>query len=362
MTKKSRDDKAPVLPGLLSDPKRVLRDDERVDPRILEVLKPFDLDGLPAEPPVDGSAPIEDLRSFCSDVEGGFEAFFEAILSTATPVEGVERSSQIIKGTEGHEISIYIHRPKNVSQEIPCVYHIHGGGMVMLQANKPAYNHWRDYLSSFGMVVVGVEFRNGAGVLGDHPFPAGLDDCMAGLDWAFDNKSALGISKIIISGESGGGNLSLALTLRAKKEGKLNKIQGTYALCPYIYGDYGNKTKNLPSLYENDGYFLLVKTMDALAAVYDPDRQNARNPLCWPYQATVEDLRGLPPHCISVNELDPLRDEGLAYFRKLAQAGVNVYSRTVNGTVHAADVLFVESIPEMSNSTARDIAGFAHRV
>ena len=102
--------------------------------------------------------------------------------------------------------------------------------------------------------------------------------------------------------------------------------------------------------------------METLAAVYDPEKKNMGNPLCWPFQASVDDLKGLPPHCISVNELDPLRDEGLAYFRKLTKAGVTAYSRTVNGTVHAADVLMVDSIPEVSDATARDIAGFAHKV
>ena len=362
MTKQSSGDTLPTLPGLLADPKRILKEDDRVDPRILQVLEPFGLDGLPAEPPLDGSAPIEELRSFCSDVEGGFEGFFEAVLSNTQPIEGIERSTEIIKGKGGHEIKLYIHRPVGVSETMPCVYHIHGGGMVMLQANKPAYNHWRDYLSSNKLVVIGVEFRNGAGVLGDHPFPAGLDDCMTGLEWVFSAKKNLGIGSIVVSGESGGGNLSLALTLRASREGKSHLIQGTYALCPYIYGDYANKRKDLPSLYENDGYFLLVKTMETLAAVYDPDKKNMSNPLCWPFQASVDDLKGLPPHCISVNELDPLRDEGLAYFRKLTKAGVTAYSRTVNGTVHAADVLMVDSIPEVSDATARDIAGFAHKV
>ena len=362
MTTQKADDETPILPGLLSDPTKILRDDERIDRRLIEALAPFELDGLPADPPVDHSSNIEELLTFCSDVENGFEAFFETIFSTVKPIEGIERTTETLKGEDGHDITLYVHRPENVSKDIPCVYHLHGGGMVMLQAKKPAYAHWRDCLSATGMVVVGVEFRNGAGVLGNHPFPAGLDDCMSGLDWVHANKSSLGVSKIVVSGESGGGNLSLALTLRAKKEQKLNQIQGTYALCPYIYGAYGIKTKVLPSLYENDGYFLLVKTIGALAAVYDPEGKNERNPLCWPYHATIEDLESLPPHVISVNELDPLRDEGLAYFRKLTRAGVDVYSRTVNGTVHAADVLFVEAVPEVSDATVRDIAGFANRV
>ena len=70
-------------------------------------------------------------------------------------------------------------------------------------------------------------------------------------------------------------------------------------------------------------------------------------------------LAGLPPHVISVNQLDPLRDEGLAFFRKLLDAGVAGYSRTVNGTCHAGDCLFQAAMPEVYAATIRDIKGFA---
>ena len=96
-----------------------------------------------------------------------------------------------------------------------------------------------------------------------------------------------------------------------------------------------------------------------LAAAYDPEGKHGANPLAWPYRATVEELRGLPPHVISVNELDPLRDEGLVYHRRLRTAAVPGYSRTVNGTIHAADVLFPKVIREVSDATIRDMKGFA---
>ena len=60
-----------------------------------------------------------------------------------------------------------------------------------------------------------------------------------------------------------------------------------------------------------------------------------------------------------MNELDPLRDEGLAYYRKLAAAGVPVAARTVNGTCHAGDCLFEAAIPEVFHATIRDIKAFA---
>lgn len=63
-------------------------------------------------------------------------------------------------------------------------------------------------------------------------FPAGLDDCTAGLKWVQENKETLNISKVIVAGESGGGNLAIATTMSNK-----SLVDGTYAMCPYIAGE-----------------------------------------------------------------------------------------------------------------------------
>ena len=112
--------------------------------------------------------------------------------------------------------------------------------MVILSATGDNFVRWRSDLAASGLVVVGVEFRNGAGDLGNHPFPAGLNDCAAGLNWVFNNRENLNISNIILSGESGGANLAISTTLKAKQEGRIDRISGVYAQCPYIYGSYTN--------------------------------------------------------------------------------------------------------------------------
>ena len=90
-----------------------------------------------------------------------------------------------------------------------------------------------------------------------------------------------------------------------------------------------------------------------------PTGANSRNPLAWPYHAKPEDLVGLPPHTISVNELDFVRDEGLIYARKLMAARVPTISRTVNGTHHGGDTEYRGALPHVYHATIRDIQGFA---
>jgi acetyl esterase/lipase len=350
---------SPVLPGRLGSPTMTLRDDPRADPRMVAAMEPFGLAEPPAPATVSADSPIDELLDYFAQAEEGFEALFGAVVAGLPEVTGVERSVEVIKGLDGNDVTLYLHRPTGGGGPMPGVLHLHGGGMAMLEAAGPTYGRWRDALAAAGLVVVGVEFRNAAGKHGTYPFPAGLDDCTAALRWVNERKQQLGISKLIVSGESGGGNLTLATTMRAKRDGVLDAIDGVYALCPYISGAWAAPPPELTSLHENDGYFLEVAMMGALAKVYDPSGEHATHPLAWPLHATAADLAGLPPHVISVNQLDPLRDEGLAFARKLLDAGVPVVSHTVNGTCHAGDMIFAAAMPDVYQATVRDISGFA---
>jgi acetyl esterase/lipase len=281
------------------------------------------------------------------------------LLATLPKFDTVEKYTETITGTDGNPITLHIHRPKGVAGKVPCVVHTHGGGMVIMAATDPMFVRWRDSLADAGVLTIGVEFRNGGGRLGNHPFPAGLNDCASAVQWVHGQRDALGISSIVISGESGGGNLCIATTLKARREGWVDQIDGVFASCPYISGAYAEPPPALLSLYENDGYMLACEQMVALAKVYDPTGEHRNDPLAWPLSARPDDLAGLPPHVISVNELDPLRDEGLAFYRKLVRAGVAAVARTVHGTPHAGDLSYPDVTPEVYQDTLRSLKGFA---
>ncbi|MFT4658223.1 MAG: acetyl esterase [Candidatus Aldehydirespiratoraceae bacterium] len=351
---------SPTLPGRLGSPDMDIKDDPRADPRMIAAMAAVGIDVAPPPTPVTATTPIEDLLAYCIEAEVGFDAIGGIFTANAPATTGVSSYTKTIPGADGNTVDLYVHRPDNSVGPLPCIVHTHGGGMAILKASNPNYVKWRDDLAATGLIVIGVEFRNAAGVLGPHPFPAGLNDCASAAQWAISNRNTLGISKVVMSGESGGGNLAIATTLKAKQDGWLDGIAGVYAQCPYIFGDYGNPIPELASLVENNGYFLDMENMGALAATYTvPGTPDMTNPLAWPMHAEPSDLQGLPPHVISVNQLDPLRDEGLVFYRKLLDAGVSVVSRTVNGTCHAGDCLFLDAMPDVWAATIRDIKAFA---
>lgn len=332
--------------------------DPRLDPRLaalLAVMPPLG-DGIDSP---GAKATIKEALAYCDAVEEAGSAQNAELLAALPDFPTVETTTEIIKGVDGNDITLFVHQPKDRSGPLPCVVHLHGGGMVIMSAEDPGFILLRNSLAAMGMVVIGAEFRNGGGRLGPHPFPAGLNDCTSAVQWANDQRKALNISKIVVSGESGGGNLSLATTIKAKQDGTLANINGVYGMCPYISGAYGNPPAELPSLVENDGYILDGPTMAAMVKTYNPDDKNLTNPLAWPYHASKSDLAGLPPHFITVNELDPLRDEGLAYYQKLLAAGVPTVAKTIHGTPHAGDQMFGAVIPDVFADTLRSIYGFA---
>jgi len=265
---------------------------------------------------------------------------------------------EFISAPDGNTIKILFTRP-DTDECVPCVYYIHGGGMQVMSCFNGLYRVWARVIAAMGVAVAMVDFRNALRASSAPevaPFPAGLNDCVSGLKWVSGAHKELNIdpSRIIVAGESGGGNLTLATGLKLKQDGDFGRIKGLYALCPYIAGQWPSPL--YPSSVENNGIFLdLHNNRGAIA--YGIDAFNAKNPLAWPGFANEDDVRGFPPTMISVNECDPLRDEGIAFYRLLLKAGVSARCRQVMGTVHGTDI-FAVCCPDISRDTARDLAAF----
>jgi len=269
------------------------------------------------------------------------------------------RTEQIISQPDGNTINLQIIRPDN-NDVLPCIYYIHGGGMAFQSAFDGNYRAWGKILAARNVAVVMVDFRNAlqaSSSEGVAPFPAGLNDCVSGLKWTSQNAASLHIdaSKIVVAGESGGGNLTLATGLSLKKEGRLDLIKGLYALCPYIVG-YGSEDK-YPSRIENSGIFIHTNDNRGIHGYGISEFEN-KNPLAWPAFASIEDVTGFPPTVISVNECDPLRDEGIGFYRLLLSAGVSARARMILGTMHATEVIPI-ACPEVTQDAADHLANFA---
>ena len=358
---------SPLPPGRLGTPDMALRSDPRADPRMVAALEPFGLGDNDVPGALTKDSPLDAQLAHVLDVvEPGNDALFDGLLAHLPPVDGVERTTETIAGPDGDELTLYVSRPAGATGPLPGVLQIHGGAMVFLQATGSMYTRFRDELAAAGAVVVGVEYRTAGGVQGAHPFPAGLEDCAAALTWMHERRADLGLSSVVLSGDSGGGNLALATALKAGRDGRLDQIDGVYVVTPYISGaaawDAEARARELPSWAETGGYFYGPENVEVLVNLYDPGRAHARDPLAWPYFAGPGDLAGLPPHVIAVAELDPVRDEGLAYFRKLARAGVDARAVTLHGVCHVGNMMFRAELPELYAATIADVRGFAERV
>lgn len=267
-------------------------------------------------------------------------------------------SEKIVSAPDGNTINLQVIRP-DTDETVACVYYIHGGGMASLSCYDGLYRGWGKIIAANGVAVVMVDFRNSvvpSSTPDVAPFPAGLNDCVSGLKWVVANVGQLGIDpeRIIVAGESGGGNLTLATGLKLRQDGEHDLIKGLYALCPYIAGQW--PTPECPSSAENNGILLDLHNNRG-AVGYGIEAFNERNPLAWPSFATVDDVEGFPPTVISVNECDPLRDEGVNFYRLLLQADVPARCRQVMGTMHGTEI-FTIACPEISRDTARDLAAF----
>lgn len=333
--------------------------DRRLDPRLRAMLS-----AMPVGAPGDAASREQLLAEARTEQAVAAREAMRAMLEaadneTVAPSAGLSVSTKTFTSApDGNEVQVQFIRP-DTADVLPCVYYIHGGGMQVMSCFDGTYRAWGRIIAAEGVAVAMVDFRNclvPSSAPQVEPFPAGLNDCVSGVKWLHQAAGELGIDRahIVVAGESGGGNLTLATGLKLKQDGDQGLIRGLYALCPYIAGHWPQQ--RYPSSIENNG--ILINLHDNRGRLaYGIDAFEAENPLAWPAFASEADVAGLVPTVISVNECDPLRDEGVEFYRLLLRAGVAARCRQVMGTCHGAE-LFAVACPEISRETAASIARF----
>jgi acetyl esterase len=340
-------------------PNLKITEDPRIDPRIKAIFGEMEL------PPQEDAESREQMVAAANSEEAqaaraGLTAFMEMCDNeTIAPSAGLSITTHEFKSApDGNTIQVQYIRPDD-DQTLPCVYYIHGGGMASMSCFDGNYRAWGKIIAAQGVAVAMVDFRNcltPSSAPEIEPFPAGLNDCVSGVKWLAEHAGELNIdaTRIVVAGESGGGNLTLATGLKLKQDGDLGLIKGLYALCPYIAGSW--PLPESPSSVENNGILLDLHNNGG-AMGYGIEAFEAKNPLAWPGFATEDDVTGMVRTIISVNECDPLRDEGINFYRMLLRAGVDARCRQVMGTIHGTEI-FPLACADISRDTASNLADF----
>ena len=294
---------------------------ERIDPEVIVLVDIFRNARVGEQTTAEG---------FTAAVAAMFAAL--GITGEPAPREGVATENRKVPGPAGApEIRLRIYRPTAPSAPRPGLYWIHGGGMVTGTVEQDEAL-CQKYVAEAGAVAVSVEYR----LAPAHPFPAGVEDCYAGLAWMAANAAALGIDpvRLGIAGASGGGGLAAAVALLAR-----DRKGPRLALQQLIYPMLDDRLTT-PSSREFTGDTTTASRENIIGcwnAVLQGKAGAADvSPYAAPARAT--DLSGLPPTYIHVGELEVFRDESIEYAQRLMQAGVPTELHVHPGAVHGWDL------------------------
>ncbi|MBI1350369.1 MAG: alpha/beta hydrolase fold domain-containing protein [Actinomycetales bacterium] len=243
----------------------------------------------------------------------------------APPNPNVNVEDITIAGPAG-DLALRIYRPVSPAATRPALYFMHGGGMVLGNLDT---DHAAAMIlcEAIGAVIVSVDYR----LAPEHPYPAGPDDCFAGLVWMAAHADELGFdpTRLALYGGSAGGGLAIATAMRARDEGG-PAIR--FVMTPYPMIDDRNETSSSQAIvdvgiWDRAGnveaweWYLGGQAADGYAA-----------------PARAEDLSGLPPTFIDVGDQDMFLDEDVAFAERLDAAGVPVELHVYPGAYHGSEV------------------------
>lgn len=267
------------------------------------------------------------------------------------PPTTTRHRDETIEGSNGQSaVTVRVYEPPApASTTRPCLYWIHGGGYMFGSAliDDARIHGWVEQLDC---VVVSVEYR----LAPEHPFPAPLDDCYAGLAWTHGHAAALGVdpSRIVIGGASAGGGLAAGLALLARDRGEVD-IAAQLLIYPMIDDRNVTTSSRLsPPIWNRDANLL------GWRAYLGPLSGGDDIP---PYAAAARagELAGLAPAFIGVGTLDVFRDEDIEYALRLLAAGVPTELHVYPGAPHGFEMFAPQAA--VSRRFNRDITDWLAR-
>jgi acetyl esterase len=230
----------------------------------------------------------------------------------------------LVPGAAGH-LPARLYHP-DPGRTLPLVVYLHGGGFTLggiEEADRPC----RRLAAAGDCAVVSVAYR----LAPETAFPGPLDDCVHAVRWLAADTGAVEADggQIVLVGDSAGANLAAATALRLRDDGGPH-LAAQVLLYPCLAPA---RTSTFASYRQYaDGPLMTRADMEWFWGHYLRSEADERNPYAAPLLAT--DLSGLPPALVVVAELDPLRDEGLAYAERLRKAGVACESAVYRGAAH----------------------------
>ncbi|MGL5836905.1 MAG: alpha/beta hydrolase [Sphingorhabdus sp.] len=203
----------------------------------------------------------------------------------------------------------------------PVMVFYHGGGFVIgdLDTHEP---YCAEAARQLDMPVIAIDYR----LAPEHPFPAAAEDCEAATRWIAESPTELGLSVtgLITSGDSAGGNLAIVTTMVLRDQPAAVPVIAQHPIYPVV-----TDNDDWPSMRDfGQGYLLTHESMDYFHAAYRTNASDSRGaPLNF-------DQSGMPPSLVTTASLDPLCDQGRAYYEKLIAAGVRAEYRCAEGNIH----------------------------
>jgi len=266
------------------------------------------------------SKPIEQLSP--GDAR---KVLIDAQNSVTVDYSGIEEFTRTIV-QDGEKVRIHIVKPIDANPGLPVFIYIHGGGWVL--GDYPTHRRLvRDLVVASGAVAVFPDYTPSP----EARYPTAINQIYATTKWVSEHGDEIGVDgkNLAVVGNSVGGNMTASVVLMAKdKNGPAIKLQ--VMLWPVTDANF--ETGSYKALGE--GRFLTRNMMIWFWDNYLPDKNKRKEIYASPLQASLDELKGLPPALIQVAENDVLRDEGEAYARKLDEAGVPVTLTRYGGLIH----------------------------